>query len=361
MRAVGDGGAGIMRDPVGWSIPLGRWGGVAVRLQVFFLVFAAATLIYLWNPKSATVPADGLNWSSAVGSMLGMASTVIAGVVVLFLSVMLHEWSHWWAARRYGVAPSTITVGPLGGLTAWSCPGGARTELVILAAGPASNLFACLCCAALIYLQDPTSLTVTLLNPLQPAGAQGTLPTAKALVLTVCAIAVWINWLLFLINLLPARPFDGRQMLRATLTLLRPNMDRRRVAETVFWVAIALSAVLIGVALAMHKLITDAPLDQWFALILLAVILLVSARRDVQDFDDAVPVVLADARKRKGGFIRRRIAQLSKPPTCRLPSTTGDPTTRPWTHSIVAQKSRGMRNFKWTASFRDCTPTAWTA
>ena len=42
-----------MRDPFQWSIGLGRWGGVTVRLHVFFLAFAAATFYFCW-PSTPT-------------------------------------------------------------------------------------------------------------------------------------------------------------------------------------------------------------------------------------------------------------------------------------------------------------------
>ena len=219
-----------MRDPFQWSIGLGRWGGVTVRLHVFFLAFAAATFYFCWpsTPSARNVT----QWWMAGGNMLGIAS---AAVALLFLSVLAHELSHSLMARHAGVPPETITIGPLGGLTAWRAPASPRVELAILVAGPLANLLLALLFSAAILVQHPDLDIRSLFNPLQPAG---TLDLTQGL-----TVGLWINWLLFLINSLPAYPFDGGRILRAILLAVRPAWSDRRVAELVCGVAVALSVV----------------------------------------------------------------------------------------------------------------------
>ena len=76
-----------MRDQAIWSVSLGRWNGVQLRLHMFFLLFAAFTLYLSWREEPA---AADMVWIAA-GS-LG----------ILLVSVVLHELGHYFAAVRFG-------------------------------------------------------------------------------------------------------------------------------------------------------------------------------------------------------------------------------------------------------------------
>ena len=251
-----------MRDPFRWSISLGRWGVPTVRLHVFFVVFFLATVYLSW-PGSTTDPA---------GSLLPMA---LVAVTLLFGSVLLHEWCHWLVARHFGIDPDTLVIGPLGGLSDWGDAAGSRHEFACLIAGPLSNLLVCLAGVLLLSGMSPNLELTSLFNPLEPAW----MIQAPAWFEQGVRIAVWINWLLFLLNLLPAYPFDGGRILRAAISYARPEWHRRRVAETVFWMAVGLATVIVAAALIIWKHDTDALFSASFALVLLAVVLLVSAAR----------------------------------------------------------------------------------
>ncbi|NLX56502.1 MAG: hypothetical protein GXY58_15450 [Planctomycetaceae bacterium] len=263
-----------MRDPFQWSIRLGQLGGVAVRLHVFFLVFAAATF-YFAIPDVLSVTA----WWMAGGKLLGITAATVA---ILFASVVLHELGHYLAARRVGIRPTAITIGPLGGLPPWRLRVAAHKELAILAVGPLVNLVLALLCLAVILVWPAADIDLpSLWNPFQPAGT-------LALTLQLLAIGLWINWLLFVLNVLPAHPFDGRRMLHAALRWARPQWDERRVAEWVCRVAVVLAIAvgLVAVVLAKYYAApsqSDTPFPVWAALVLLAILLLVSARRELDD------------------------------------------------------------------------------
>ena len=90
-----------MSGQASWCISLGRWGGVQVRVHIFFLLFAALTMFLAsenHTPQSDLV-------AIAAGSL-----------AILFLSVMLHECGHFLAAVRAGGAVDEMQIGPLGGL-----------------------------------------------------------------------------------------------------------------------------------------------------------------------------------------------------------------------------------------------------
>jgi Zn-dependent protease len=256
-----------MRDPFRWSIGLGRWGVPTVRLHAFFLLFAAATYFLCWQDTS-----------SAPGSLVGVATVTL---VILLLSVLAHEWSHWVVARRYGMAPETLVIGPLGGVSQWPAAGSAWAALASTLAGPGANLVIGAVCLLLLPLFAGPVAVVALLNPLRPLWAEGSTPLLQQ----GLQLTLWVNWLLFLVNLLPAFPFDGGRILRSLLSLARPRWPKSRVGEVVFWVAVTLSAVLLAAALAALKYQTDALFPSSFALFLLAVVLLVSARRDADSLE----------------------------------------------------------------------------
>ncbi len=219
----------------------------------------------------------------------------LAAIFVLFASVLLHEWSHWWVARRFAMEPDTLVLGPLGGLSEWGTTTAARREFACLMAGPLANLLAGLVCAGTLYVGSPPDESMRLFNPLLLDWGGPTSSLAEQ-GLQLC---LWVNWLLFLFNLLPAFPFDGGRALRAGISYVRPRWSERRVAEMVFWIAVALAGVIMATALVLWKrdYLVEFPASIAFALLLLAVVLLVSARRDVENAGDAITVTEHDTQR----------------------------------------------------------------
>jgi len=253
-----------MCDPFRWSIGLGKWGSVAVRLHVLFPVLAAATYLLCWQ-----------NAGSAAGNLVGWSTVAL---VLLLLSTMLHEWSHWWVARRFARAPKTLVIGPLGGVSPWPPMTSQPGAIASMLAGPLTNLLMCLICALILGGTRSELRFTELVNPLQPAWPGSDIPAIQQ----TLYLALWINWLLLLVNLLPAFPFDGGRVLAGILGAWRPNWTAKRVAELVFWIAMGLSAVVIIAGLALLKHQADAIFPSSLALVLLGVVLLVSARRDLE-------------------------------------------------------------------------------
>mgnify|MGYP001180397209 FL=1 len=74
----------------------------------------------------------------------------------LFLNILLHEWGHWWVAKRYGGKYSYITLGATGGLTSYSGVFLTNRQLArVIMAGPAMNIL--LGCVSL-FLWGPSSI-----------------------------------------------------------------------------------------------------------------------------------------------------------------------------------------------------------
>jgi Zn-dependent protease len=166
-----------------WSIPVGTVKGTVIRLHVTFLLF--------------------LLWIGIAHYTEGGPEAALEGVLfiaLLFLCVLLHEFGHILAARRYGVQTPDIVLLPIGGVARLErIPEEPAQELVVALAGPAVNLvIAALLFLALGGLPDDS---FELQNP--GVGLLARLASA--------------NLFLVLFNLLPAFPMDGGRVLRAFL------------------------------------------------------------------------------------------------------------------------------------------------
>ena len=238
-----------------WSLPLGRWWGVQVYVHVFFLVSALLALAFL-------LPEPDL---------LGTGLMMIG---VLFVSVLLHEVAHSLAAVHVGGKVDAIVLGPVGGLISPRVPDEPEAHLFVALAGPTVHLMAAVLAAAVLAAAHNTQL-VGLLNPFS---------TPKDLVEpgTTAIIAVkltlWLNWILMLLNLLPAYPFDGGPILRAVLW---PALGRRtariitaRVAMGVAFLFSVASFLTMAAEFQIH-------MPVWIPLLTLGLFVFFSARQDL--------------------------------------------------------------------------------
>ncbi len=240
---------------------LGRWSGIQVRLHAFFLLFAAFTLYLSWLADRG----DGPGYLPLGGLSVGL----------LLLSVLLHELGHLYAAHRLGGGGDQLLLGPLGGLQPLRLPPDPQGALIVCLAGPVVNLVVCVICLPWLLSLETTQQVLGLLNPLHPeALVQG----ESAWVVAV-KLAFWINWLLFLVNLLPAFPFDGGRAVHAISELLWDEAGRRHGPAIAGGCARITAVVLLIVAWIFRDTGNDL-LPLWFPLVLLAIFLFFSARSE---------------------------------------------------------------------------------
>jgi stage IV sporulation protein FB len=179
-----------------WSIPLGRVLGTEIRLHLTFLLLLA------W-----------IGFSAAAQGGTAAATESVVFICLIFLCVLLHEFGHVLAARRYGIATPDITLLPIGGVARLErIPEKPAEELVVALAGPAVNVVI----AALLFL---------LLGGLPPMEAAANMENPGH---SMLGRLFWVNVTLVLFNLIPAFPMDGGRVLRA---LLGYRMGHRRATE----------------------------------------------------------------------------------------------------------------------------------
>lgn len=184
-----------------WAIPLGRVLGTEIRLHLTFLLLLA------WI---------GL----AHGMQGGMPAAIqgIAFIALIFACVLLHEFGHVLAARRYGIATPDITLLPIGGVARLDrIPEKPAEELVVALAGPAMNV----AIAALLLLPLGGVPDVAAMVGLEDPGQ------------SLLARLFWVNVTLVAFNLIPAFPMDGGRVLRALLGLRLGNRRATEVAASI--------------------------------------------------------------------------------------------------------------------------------
>ena len=107
-----------------WTLRLGRVAGTEVRIHLTFFLLLAWFGI-------ASYGKGGMQ-ASLLGVLL---------VCLVFLCVLLHEFGHALAARRYGIRTPDITLFPIGGVARLErMPEKPSEEIVVAMAGPLVNV-----------------------------------------------------------------------------------------------------------------------------------------------------------------------------------------------------------------------------
>jgi Zn-dependent protease len=171
-----------------WSWRVGRISGIDIDVHATFalLILYVAIVEYQRTRNPASV------------------ALTIAFVLVVFASVVAHEFGHALTARRYGVVTRGITLLPIGGVARLDrLPSQPTQELAIAVAGPVVSV------AIALGLYVLLRLTGTQVTP-------GEIDLTGS---TFIARVMWVNVAIVAFNLLPAFPMDGGRILRAALAI----------------------------------------------------------------------------------------------------------------------------------------------
>ena len=226
------------RDPIlSWSISLGTWFGVQLKLAVFS-VFLALFILAKFQ--------DDLR----VALLL---------VLFVFATVIFHEFCHIWAARATGGSGEEILIWPFGGLAFVRPAASFQSQFVTAAAGPMSHVFWCgLSLSFALKGYTASQLLTPFVFPLIKLDDPGHPP----LFASVSAMFFWVNWQFLLVNLLPAYPLDGWWMGLA--------LGQRR------WSKLVARTAMIGVSLICCTLLAiTGNIKEWVSPLTLAFFLMI--------------------------------------------------------------------------------------
>jgi Zn-dependent protease len=187
--------------------------------------FGFVFVFILWNAQS-----EGMTTMETV--------TYTALFMSLFVCVLLHEYGHALAARRYGVKTQDIVLMPIGGVARLEkMPDKPMQEFVVAIAGPMVNVvIAILLMLGIWLLTDPayielmTNLVISAEEGnaiIEESGIQ--IPQSLQFAINLAIL----NIVLVVFNMIPAFPMDGGRVFRALLSMKTGRPKATRIASMV--------------------------------------------------------------------------------------------------------------------------------
>jgi Zn-dependent protease len=192
---------------MGASLNLGRYSGIKVQIHwTFWLLFIFIGFLVIANEGGA----EDLFWNFLF-------------IFALFFCVVLHEFGHALAARRYGIGTRSITLLPIGGVASLKdMPDDPKQEFVIAIAGPLVNVVIALLLYLIVpvenFLVDDPELFEEQLDGINAAN--------------FLFYLLMVNVILVLFNMIPAFPMDGGRVFRAALSTRMNRVQATKAATT---------------------------------------------------------------------------------------------------------------------------------
>jgi Zn-dependent protease/CBS domain-containing protein len=198
---------------------VGRLFGIDLYINVSWLFIFA---LVAWSLGSDFGPLRGLAIAAQTRAVLGVIAALL-----LFTSVIAHEFAHALVSRAYGLRVSRITLYLFGGVAQLDSPTpGPTAEALVTAAGPLTSL-------AIAGVAYPIGLA---LGPTTAAGA-------------IASYLSWANLVLAVFNLVPAIPLDGGRILHALAWAI--TKDSMRATDIAARVSRFFAAAIIAVGIAL--------------------------------------------------------------------------------------------------------------
>jgi len=200
------------------SLQLGTFWGIPVKVHWTF------GLLILF--VSYTAITSGFKIWQGVG--------FVSYIFVLFFCVVLHEYGHALTGRKFGIKTRDIILSPIGGLARLeNMPEKPVDEFFIAIAGPMVNL-----CIGVILATTLHFGTSRVLPEMDLFRFDDPVEFVRWI--------TWMNFALFIFNLIPAFPMDGGRILRSLLAAKVGKIKATKIASSIGRV-IAIGFVIFGV------------------------------------------------------------------------------------------------------------------
>jgi len=200
----------------GKRINLFKLLGFQVRIDFSWIIIA---VLIAWSLSTGLFPFQFEGLSTQTYWIMG-----IVGAIGLFLSIIVHEFSHSLVARKYGMPMKGITLFIFGGMAEMSDePPSPKAEFMMAAVGPVSSIVI----AGIFYA-------------VYSAGVGAGIPKPVNGVLQYLA---FINAILAAFNIIPAFPLDGGRVLRSILWGIKGNL--RWATRISSWIGSGFGVLLI--------------------------------------------------------------------------------------------------------------------
>ena len=201
----------------GKRINLFKLLGFQVRIDFSWIIIA---VLIAWSLSTGLFPYQYRGLSTSTYWIMG-----IIGAVGLFLSIIVHEFSHSLVARKHGIPMKGITLFIFGGMAEMSDePPSPKAEFMMAAVGPLSSILI----AGIFYALYSAGVSAGISRPVNG----------------VVQYLAYINALLAAFNVIPAFPLDGGRVLRSILWGIKGNL--RWATRISSWVGSGFGIVLIA-------------------------------------------------------------------------------------------------------------------
>jgi Zn-dependent protease len=186
------------------SLPLFRIFGVPVQAHFTCLLYVAGFMAWIGYEERS------LREVEVVGLIF----------VLVFGSLLVHEFAHVFAARRCGCRTSRILLLPIGCVAELEAMPRELNEIWVALAGPMAS----------------AALGIVSFLALRPLAHQVYLPFghARSLARSIMTMLCFFNLLIASFNLIPCFPMDGGRILRSLLALLIKRASPRGAADAFF-------------------------------------------------------------------------------------------------------------------------------
>ena len=248
-----------MKEEQSWSLGIGRWGNVALRVHMLF--FLAVVVVF------------GAEWNVGSTNINFFSGTAAVTVMALLGAVVIHQAAKAFGFRCVGAEVHEIEFMPWGG----NCDSDLDDSNSLAPLARASGLFAngmlFLMGFVLLYQTDQ----FTAINPFRPQRFDIDNPQVSAL-----RIFSWVNFQIVLVNLIACHPFDGAKIVRSVIANFKLPLTKYRTEKAIMLIGHACAFALIGIGIVLmvrnHEVGIRATGPAWVVFLLAGVALFFSAR-----------------------------------------------------------------------------------
>lgn len=206
------------------TLKIGRVLGVPVAVHYTWFI---AIWIAAWSLAGSYYPGRAPGFDRTTYWIMGLASAVL-----LFASVLVHEFGHALTARHFGLRTRSITLFLFGGVAQITDePPTPRADFLVAIAGPLTSL--------------ALAAGLALVSPAFGDRALGAIVQYLAMV----------NVMLGLFNMVPGFPLDGGRVLRAALWRRSGSLQRATRAAARIGQAVAMAFIVGGLLLLSRSLL----------------------------------------------------------------------------------------------------------
>ncbi len=257
-----------MTDILTWSINLGRWSGVQIRVHYFLVFFALGRLLNAAVDKGHPV--------------VPTASWLLLLLVVL----ALHELGHAAMAMAQRVEVEDVRLWPLGNFVIPVGSSRANDSVPVAAAGLVTSGLLALTTAIVVSMAGGTMVFSPFGEGNDPGAPyiQGVDKKQFAALSPIWFVGWFghLNAVVFLANLIPALPMDGGRIFRAILA--RTSVGITRENPYAQWMARGWAGILTLVGLV--KMVTGTSFGDGLTLFILALLIELIVRTESRMIED---------------------------------------------------------------------------